>query len=101
RITLDVHQGFQDLIKSNATNQLAKAEVDLAHEQLSVLLSQMNEGRASLSQVEQARTAEDEKWIAFYDAQFNDMKARLNILRATGELAGILRQSSTSPAGSQ
>ena len=91
RITLDVHQGFQDLIKANVSNQLAKAEVDLAHEQLSVLLAQMNEGRAGLAQVEQARSTENEKWIAFYDAQFTDMKARLNILRATGELTAALR----------
>lgn len=91
RITLDVHQGFQDLIKANVSNQLAKAEVDLAHEQLSVLLAQMNEGRASLAQVEQARSTEDEKWIAFYDAQYTGMKARLNILRATGELTATLK----------
>jgi outer membrane protein TolC len=91
RITLDIHQGFQELIKANTNNQLAKAEVDLAHEQLSVLLAQMNEGRAALGQVEQARSTEDEKWIAFYDAQFNELKARLNILRATGELTAALR----------
>ena len=91
RITLDVHQSFQDLIKANAANLLAKAEVDLAHAQLSVLLAQMNEGRASLRQVEEARSAEDEKWITFYDAQFSDMKARLSILRHTGELISALR----------
>ena len=72
-------------------NEVAKAELDLAHEQLSVLLAQMNEGRASLRQVEDARSNEDDKWIAFYDAQFNDVKARLNILRETGELIASLR----------
>jgi outer membrane protein TolC len=91
RITLGVHQSFQDLIKANIANQLAKAEVDLAHEQLSVLLAQMNEGRASLRQVEDARSNEDEKWISFYDAQYNDVKARMGILRQTGELMGALK----------
>jgi outer membrane protein len=90
-ITLDVHQSFQELNKANVASQLAKAELDLAHEQLSVLLAQMNEGRASLRQVEDARSNEDEKWISFYDAQFNDVKARLGILRQTGELMGALK----------
>jgi outer membrane protein TolC len=91
RIGLGIHQGYQDLGKADAANQLAKAEVDLAHEQLSVLLAQMNEGRATLRQVEDARANEDEKWIAFYDAQFNGLKARLNILHQTGELMSSLR----------
>ena len=71
--------------------QVTKAELDLAHEQLSILLAQMNEGRAALKQVEEARFNEDEKWIAFYDAQFNAEKARLMVLRHTGELAAALR----------
>ena len=91
RIALGVHQGYQDLSKADTANQLAKAEVDLAHEQLSVLLAQMNEGRATLRQVEDARANEDEKWLSFYDAQFNGLKARLNILHQTGELMSFLR----------
>ncbi|MDQ1471182.1 MAG: outer membrane protein, partial [Bryobacterales bacterium] len=59
--------------------------------QLSVLLAQMNEGRAGLRQVEEARFNEDEKWIAFYDAQFSSEKARLNVLKHTGELTAALR----------
>ena len=90
RIALEVHRGFQDLVKANMTNQVAKAELDLAHEQLSVLLAQMNEGRVSLHQVEDARLAEDEKWIAFYDAQFNAEKARLALLNQTGRLTAAL-----------
>jgi outer membrane protein len=91
RITLDVHQSFQELNKANVASQLAKAELDLAHDQLSVLLAQMNEGRASLRQVEDARSNEDEKWISFYDAQFGDEKARMGLLRQTGELLGALK----------
>ncbi len=91
RITLDVHQSFQEVNKAAAAGQLAKAELDLAHAQLSVLLAQMNEGRASQRQVEEARFAEDEKWIAFYDAQFNAEKARLNVMKQTGELTAALQ----------
>lgn len=51
----------------------------------------MDEGRATLSQVEEARFAEDEKWIAFYDAQFTMEKARLTVLRETGDLLAALQ----------
>ncbi len=51
----------------------------------------MNEGRAALKQVEEARFNEDEKWIAFYDAQYNAEKARLIVLRHTGELMTALQ----------
>jgi outer membrane protein TolC len=91
RIALEVHQSYQDIAKVEMARQVAKAELDLAHEQLSILLAQMNEGRAVLKQVEEARFNEDEKWIAFYDAQFSAEKARLVVLRHTGELAAALR----------
>lgn len=91
RITLAVHQGYQEVEKAKFAGDLAKAELDLAHEQLSILLAQMNEGRSTLRQVEEARFAEEEKWIAFYDAQFNTERAQLNVLRQTGELVASLR----------
>lgn len=91
RIALDVHRGYQELAKAAMSSQVAKAELDLAHAQLSVLLAQMNEGRASLKQVEDARLAEDEKWVAFYDARFGDEKARLALLKETGQLMAALQ----------
>jgi outer membrane protein TolC len=90
RIVLDIHRGFQELTKANMSSQVAKADLDLAREQLSVVLAQMNEGRATLRQVEDARFAENEKWIAFYDAQFGDEKARLAVLNQTGQLLAAL-----------
>lgn len=91
RITLAMHQSYQDVEKAKLATQLAKAELDLAHEQLSILLAQMNEGRATLKQIEEARFVEEERWIAFYDAQFSTERARLNVLRQTGELMARLR----------
>jgi outer membrane protein TolC len=91
RIMLDLHQSYQDIHKADAARELAQADLDLARSQLSVLLAQMNEGRASLRQVEEARFNENEKWIAFYDAQFNSERARLNVLRQTGELVAALK----------
>lgn len=91
RITLGVHQSFQEIQKASLASQVARAELDLARSQLSVLLAQMEEGRASLRQVEEARFNENEKWIAFYDAQFNAEKARFGLLRNTGGLIAALQ----------
>jgi outer membrane protein len=91
RIALEIHQSYQEIQKADIGRQLAQADLDLARSQLSVVLEQMNEGRASLSQVEEARFNESEKWIAFYDAQFSAERARLNVLRETGELRAALQ----------
>ncbi len=91
RIALDVHQSYLNIRKAEAAKELAQADLDLARSQLSVVLAQMNEGRASLRQVEEARFTEDEKWIAFYDAQFNAERARLSVLRETGELRAAIQ----------
>ena len=91
RIALDIHQSYLDIRKADVARELAQADLDLARTQLSVLLAQMSEGRASLRQVEEARFSEDEKWTAFYDAQFSAERARLNVLRQTGELRAALQ----------
>jgi outer membrane protein len=90
RIALDIHQSYQTLAKADMARQVAQADLELTREQLSVVLAQMNEGRATLRQVEEARFSENEKWIAFYDAQFNTERARLDLLRQTGELRAAL-----------
>jgi outer membrane protein len=91
KIMLDIHQSYQDIHKTDVAREFAQADLDLARAQLSVILAQMNEGRASLRQVEEARFNENEKWIAFYDAQFNAERARFNVLRQTGELMAALK----------
>lgn len=91
RIALDVHQSFQDIQKADTSRDVSRADLDVTRDSLSILLSQFGEGRASLRQVEEARFQEDEKWIAFYDAQFAAERARLNLLRLTGELAENLK----------
>ena len=91
RIALDLHQSYLEIQKTDAGRDFAQADLDLARSQLSIVLAQMTEGRASLAQVEQARFAEDERWIAFYEAQFSTERARLNLLRQTGTLLASLQ----------
>jgi outer membrane protein TolC len=91
RITLDTRKAFQDVRRSESSREIAKLDLDVAREQLSVLLAQFGEGRATLRQVEEARALETEKWLAFYDAQHAVERARIELLRHTGTLTASLR----------
>ena len=46
----------------------------------------MDEGRLPLATVEALRATENEKWLAYYEAQHSAEVARLNVLRQTGTL---------------
>lgn len=91
RISLDTRKSFQDLHKAETARDVARLDLEVQREQVSILLAQMNEGRASVAQLEQARFEEDEKWIAFYDAQYTAEKAAWDLLRQTGNLMATLK----------
>jgi outer membrane protein TolC len=91
RIAAGARRAYEDMRQAATGKEIAKMDLDVARDQVSVLLAQMEEGRASLRQVEEARTAETAKWIAFYDAATTAEKARLALLRQTGELSAALR----------
>lgn len=90
RISLETRQTFQALHKSETERDVARLDLEVARDQVSILLDQMNEGRATLQQVEQARFNEDEKWIGFYDAQYATEKAAWDLLHRTGDLVAAL-----------
>jgi outer membrane protein TolC len=91
RISSDIRQGYRDVRKTSSASEVARLDLEVAREQLSVDLAQMQEGRLGLRQIEEARMAENQKWIAFYDAQYAVERAKWNILRLTGDLAASLR----------
>ncbi len=91
RIAADLQQSFRDVRRAEGAANVARLDLDLAREQLSVDLAQMEEGRLTLRDVEEARAAEDQKWIAFYDAEYALEKARWNVLRLTGGLVSSIQ----------
>ena len=91
RISLETRQSYQNLRKAETARDVARMDLEVARDQVSIVLSQMNEGRSSLAQVEQARFTEDEKWILFYDAQYTAEKAAWDLLRQTGNLIAALQ----------
>lgn len=91
RIDVDTRRAYEDAQLTQTALEIARADLDVAREQVSIVLAQMQEGRTPLRQVEEARVAETDKWIALYDARANLAKARLALLRQTGELLEALR----------
>ena len=91
RISLDARRSFEELRNVEAAEEVARLDLEVTRKMLSVTLAQFGEGRATLTDVAAMRTAENEKWIAFFDAQSSRERARLNVLRQTGSLLSALR----------
>lgn len=90
RITSDLEQSYRDVGRAEAAADVARLDLDVAREQVSVDLAQMQEGRLAMSILEQARVTENSKWIALYDAQYALEKARWSVLRLTGQLTSAV-----------
>jgi outer membrane protein TolC len=91
RIDLDVQHSYEEMRKASSAREVARLDLDYAREQVSVLLSQLEEGRATQQRIDDARLNEQEKWIAYYDTQRTMEKVRLDVLRQTGTLRAALR----------
>lgn len=91
RITNDVRADYQNLRRADTAREVARADLDVAREELTLDLAQMDEGRVPLAKVEQDRATENEKFLAYYEAQHTAEVARLNVLRQTGTLEAALR----------
>ena len=92
RITADLQRAYRDVRRAEAAQKLARADLDLARDLLSLDLTRYDEGQATMAQVESARAAEQEKWIAYYDTQHALEVARITVLRQTGTLVAALQQ---------
>jgi outer membrane protein TolC len=86
RIASELEKAFREVRKAHTATEVARLDLDVAHEQLSIDLARLEEGRLGMRQVEAARMTEDDKWIALYDAQYALEKARWNLARLAGTL---------------
>jgi outer membrane protein TolC len=73
-----------------AAKEVARLELQLAQQDLQMLQSQFGEGKTNLREVEKARLDENEKWMAFLDANFQRQQAQLELLRTAGQLEKAL-----------
>jgi outer membrane protein len=91
RITSDVRRAFQEMKRAESAREVSRADLDLAREQVNVDLAQNQEGRLPATTLEQARAIENEKWLAYYDAQHTVDRAGLDVLRLTGTLTASIK----------
>ncbi|HUE00147.1 MAG TPA: TolC family protein [Bryobacteraceae bacterium] len=91
QITANTRQCYREVRKAEAQRDVARLDLDVAREQVSVNLAMLEEGRILLSQVEESRIAESGKWIAFYDAQYAVERARWTLARQTGDLLAAFK----------
>lgn len=70
-----------------AAQDVAKLEYELAKSDLSAVEIRLDAGTATLHDADQARTQAQERYNALQDANFQLERARILLLRATGDLA--------------
>jgi outer membrane protein len=90
-VELDVERQYQRFRELDAGRQVARLELKLAQENLQIVQASFEEGRSNLRDVENARLEENSKWLAFLDSDYDQQKAQLDLLHATGDLERLFR----------
>jgi outer membrane protein len=90
-VTLDVRRKARQVREADLGGDVARLELQLAQENVRVLQAQFDQGRGSLKDLEAAHIEENDKWLAFLDANYARQQAQLDLLRATGQLAQVLQ----------
>ncbi len=90
-ITAETQRLHREIGQTESARDLVRLDLEVAREQVSVVLAQYEEGRASLRQLEEARSAEADKWIGLYGAAAALERARLALLKQTGALLAAVR----------
>jgi outer membrane protein TolC len=86
QVGAEVRQKTRHLRERDAAKEVARLELQLAQQNIGVLQTQYTEGKVNLRELERARLDENEKWMAFLDANFQRQQAQLDLLRTAGEL---------------
>lgn len=85
-VNAEVRQKTLHLRERDAAKEVARLELQLAQQNITVLQQQFSEGKASLRDVEKARLEENDKWMGYLDANFQRQQAQLDLLRTAGQL---------------
>jgi outer membrane protein TolC len=85
-ISADVRQKTRFLRERDAAKEVARLELQLAQQNVAVMQSQYGEGKLNLREVEKARLDENEKWMAYLDANFQRQQAQVELLKTAGQL---------------
>jgi hypothetical protein len=70
QVSAEVRQRSRKVQQTEAAKEVARLELQLVQQNVAVLQSQFGEGKANLRDMERARLDENEKWMAYLDANF-------------------------------
>src|SRR5207244_2358925 len=84
-LTADVRQKTRRVRERDAAKEVARLELQLAQQNVAVEQAQFAEGKRNLREVEKARLEENEKWMAYLDANFQKQQAQLELLKTAGQ----------------
>jgi outer membrane protein TolC len=90
-LSLQVRRIVRQVREADLGGEVARLELQLAQESVRVLQAQFDEGRGSLKDLESAHLEENDKWLAFLDANYARQQAQLDLLRTTGQLGKVLQ----------
>jgi outer membrane protein TolC len=90
-LSLDVRRKARLVREAELGGEVARLELQLAQENVRVLQATFDEGRGSLKDLEAAHIEENDKWLAFLDANYAHQQAQLELLHTTGQLAQVLQ----------
>jgi outer membrane protein TolC len=90
QVSAEVRQRSRKVQETEAAREVARLELQLAQQDLAMIQSQFGEGKMSLRNVEKARLDENEKWMAYLEANFRRQQAQLELLRSAGQLDKVL-----------
>jgi outer membrane protein TolC len=90
-LSLDVRRMGRQVREADLAGEVARLELQLSQENLRILQVQFDQGRGSLRDLEAAHLEENDKWLAFLDANYARQQAQLELLRTTGQVARVLQ----------
>jgi outer membrane protein len=90
-VSLAVRHKARVVKEAETSRQVAQLELELAQQNLQVLQAQFQQGRTSVRDMEAAQLDENDKWLAFLDADFARQQAQLDLLRTTGQVAQLFQ----------
>jgi outer membrane protein TolC len=91
QVSMEVRRKARLVRQAELGGEVARLELQLAQESVRVLQAQFDQGRGSLKDLEAAHIEENDKWLAFLDANYARQQAQLDLLRSTGQLAQVLQ----------
>jgi len=91
QVRVQSQQSTRESRELEASREVARLDLKVAQQTLELTQARLEDGKATLRDVEQARVDESEKWMYFLDADLAWQKSQLKILQVTGQLAKVLQ----------